>query len=217
MALNSRLDGRAASEIVKTFTEAIIAPDADEEALAILAAKKNLRLLLTGTLPDPKARGLTWRSVAGGFLVQERDGASVEDMDLRIVSRRPPTASEMADLRLGFRVVKHVKSNAIVFVKDGGTAGIGAGQMSRVDAVRFAASKAEDAARAAGVPQSYAMGSVLASDAFFPFADGVEAAAAAGATAIIQPGGSVRDAEVIAAADAAGLAMVFTGVRHFRH
>ena len=217
VALNRALDGRTAAEMVKTFTEAIIAPAADDEALAILAAKKNLRLLLTGGLPDPRTGGLVWRSVAGGFLVQERDAATVDRMELKVVTRRAPTASELADLRFGFRVVKHVKSNAIVFARGGATVGIGAGQMSRVDSVRIAAWKAEEAAKAAGEAAPLTRGSVVASDAFFPFADGVEAAAAAGATAVIQPGGSVRDADVIAAADKAGLAMVFTGTRHFRH
>ena len=217
VALNRPLDGATAAEMVKIFTEAIIAPAADDEALAILAAKKNLRLLLTGALPDPRAPGLTWRSVAGGFLVQDRDIADVGRMKLDVVTQRAPTAQEMADLKFGFLVVKHVTSNAIVFAREGATVGIGAGQMSRVDSVRIAAWKAEDAARAAGEAGSLAQGSVLASDAFFPFPDGVEAAAAAGATAVIQPGGSMRDADVIAAADKAGLAMVFTGIRHFRH
>ena len=150
VALNRALDGRTAAEMVKTFTEAIIAPAADDEALAILAAKKNLRLLLTGGLPDPRTGGLVWRSVAGGFLVQERDAATVDRMELKVVTRRAPTASELADLRFGFRVVKHVKSNAIVFARGGATVGIGAGQMSRVDSVRIAAWKAEEAAKAAG-------------------------------------------------------------------
>ncbi len=217
VALNRPLDADAAAEIVKTFTEAVIAPSADEAALAILASKKNLRLLLTGGLPDPKARGLMWRTVSGGFLVQERDAMTLDGMDLKVVTARAPMPAEMDDLAFAFRIVKHVKSNAIVFAKDGATVGIGAGQMSRVDSVRIAAWKAEEAAKAAGEERSMAHGSVLASDAFFPFADGLEAAVAAGATAVIQPGGSLRDAEVIAAADAAGIAMVFTGVRHFRH
>ena len=217
VALNRRLDGPAAAEMVKTFTEAIIAPDADEAARSILAAKKNLRLLLTGGLPRPGTPGLVWRSVGGGFLVQDRDTASVDGMELKVVTRRAPSPQELADLRFAYRVVKHVRSNAIVFARDGATVGIGAGQMSRVDSVRIAAWKAEDAAKAAGESVSLARGGVVASDAFFPFADGVEAAAAAGVTAVIQPGGSVRDDEVIAAADAAGLAMVFTGTRHFRH
>ncbi len=217
VALNQPLDGATAAEMVKIFTECIIAPSADDEALAVLAGKKNLRLLLTGALPNPRAPGLQWRSVGGGFLVQDRDTADVGAMKLDVVTRRAPTAQEMADLRFGFRVVKHVKSNAIVFAKDGATVGIGAGQMSRVDSARIAAWKAEEAAKAAGEAGSLAQGSVVASDAFFPFPDGVEAAAAAGATAVIQPGGSLRDADVIAAADKAGLAMVFTGIRHFRH
>jgi phosphoribosylaminoimidazolecarboxamide formyltransferase/IMP cyclohydrolase len=217
VAVNRRLDAAAAAEIVKIFTEVIIAPDADEEAIALVAAKKNLRLLLTGGMPDPRAEGLTFRSVAGGFLAQTRDNATVDDMDLRVVSKRAPDAREWRDLKFAFRVAKHVKSNAIVYAKDGATAGIGAGQMSRVDSARIAAIKAAEAASAAGLPESLAKGSVVASDAFFPFADGLLAAADAGATAVIQPGGSLRDSEVIKAADEKGLAMVFTGVRHFRH
>ncbi|WP_460449967.1 bifunctional phosphoribosylaminoimidazolecarboxamide formyltransferase/IMP cyclohydrolase [Alsobacter sp. SYSU BS001988] len=217
VALNRRLDAEAARAIVEIFTEVIIAPEADEEAVAIVAAKKNLRLLVTGGLPDPRAEGLSLRSVAGGFLVQARDNAVVDDMDLRVVTKRQPTAGELADMRFAFRVAKHVKSNAIVYVRDGATVGIGAGQMSRVDSSRIAAWKAAEAARAAGLPETLAKGSVVASDAFFPFADGLLAAAEAGATAVIQPGGSMRDDEVIKAADEAGLAMAFTGRRHFRH
>jgi phosphoribosylaminoimidazolecarboxamide formyltransferase/IMP cyclohydrolase len=217
VALNRILDAEAARLIVEVFTEVIVAPDATDEAVAIVAAKKNLRLLLTGALADPRAPGIAIRTVAGGFLAQARDAATVDDMDLRVVTRRPPSEREWADLRFAFRVCKHVKSNAIVYARDGATVGIGAGQMSRVDSARIAAWKAEEAARQAGLPGSLAQNSVVASDAFFPFADGLLAAAAAGATAAIQPGGSVRDPEVIEAADAAGLAMVFTGVRHFRH
>jgi phosphoribosylaminoimidazolecarboxamide formyltransferase/IMP cyclohydrolase len=217
VALNRRLDAEAATEIVKVFTEVIIAPDADEEAIAIVAAKKNLRLLLAGALPDPRAPGLTVKTVSGGILVQDRDSGMVEAEALRVVSARPPTDAERRDLVFAWRVAKHVKSNAIVYAKGGATAGIGAGQMSRVDSAMIAARKAEEAARAAGLPESLAHGSVVASDAFFPFADGLIAAAEAGVTAVIQPGGSMRDAEVIAAADARGLAMVFTGMRHFRH
>ena len=217
VACNGRIDPDLAAELAKMFTEAIIAPEADEAALEILATKKNLRLLLTGTLPDRRAPGTVWRSVAGGFLVQDRDSATVDDVDLKVVTKRTPSSEELDDLRFGFRVVKHVKSNAIVFAKAGATVGIGAGQMSRVDSVRTAAWKADEAAKAAGEPRSLAQDAVLASDAFFPFADGLEAAIAAGITAVIQPGGSMRDAEVIAAADKAGLAMVFTGTRHFKH
>jgi phosphoribosylaminoimidazolecarboxamide formyltransferase/IMP cyclohydrolase len=217
VALNRRLDAGAAREIVKIFTEVIIAPDADEEAIAIIAAKKNLRLLLAGGLPDPRASGVTFRSVAGGFLAQARDNAVVDDMTLTVVTQRAPSERELADLKFAFRIAKHVKSNAIVYARDLATVGIGAGQMSRVDSSRVAAVKAEEAAREAGVTESFAKGSVVASDAFFPFADGLMAAASAGATAVIQPGGSVNDKDVIAAADEAGLAMVLTGVRHFRH
>jgi phosphoribosylaminoimidazolecarboxamide formyltransferase / IMP cyclohydrolase len=217
VALNRTLDAEAARKIVEILTEAIIAPDADEEAIAIVGARKNLRLLLAGALPDPRASGLIVRSVAGGFLAQDRDNAVVDDMTLKVVTKRAPGAQELADLRFAYRVVKHVKSNAIVYAKGGATVAIGAGQMSRVDSSRIAARKALDAAAAAGQAQPATIGSVVASDAFFPFADGLLAAAEAGATAVIQPGGSVRDDEVIAAADRAGLAMVFTGVRHFRH
>jgi phosphoribosylaminoimidazolecarboxamide formyltransferase/IMP cyclohydrolase len=215
VALNRGLDADAAREIVKIFTEVIIAPDASDEAKAIIAEKKNLRLLLAGGLPDAKADGLTFRALAGGFLVQSRDGGLAGE--IKVVTRRKPSDTELADLLFAFTVAKHGKSNAIVYAKDGATVGIGAGQMSRVDAARMAAWKAEDAARAQGLKQSFTAGSVAASDAFFPFADGLEVIAEAGATAIIQPGGSMRDDEVIAAADAAGLAMVFTGMRHFRH
>jgi phosphoribosylaminoimidazolecarboxamide formyltransferase/IMP cyclohydrolase len=217
VALNRKLTASAAREIVKVFTEVIIAPEADEEAIEIVGAKKNLRLLLTGGLPDPRAKGLAFRSVAGGFLAQSRDNAVVDDMELKVVTKRAPTARELADLKFAYRVVKHAKSNAIVYAKDLATVGIGAGQMSRVDSSRIAAHKAGEAAQAAGLAESLAKGSVVASDAFFPFADGLLAAAAAGATAVIQPGGSINDKDVIAAADAQGLAMVFTGVRHFRH
>ncbi|RIK84974.1 MAG: bifunctional phosphoribosylaminoimidazolecarboxamide formyltransferase/inosine monophosphate cyclohydrolase [Hyphomicrobiales bacterium] len=217
VALNRLLDAEAAEEIVKTFTEVIIAPEASPEAAAIVAAKKNLRLLVTGGLPDPRAAGMTVKSVAGGLLVQSRDNAVVDDLDLKVVTKRAPTETEMADLAFAFRVAKHVKSNAIVYARDRATVGIGAGQMSRVDSSRIAARKALDAAEAAGLKEPLTRGSVVASDAFFPFADGLMAAVEAGATAVVQPGGSMRDADVIAAADDNGIAMVFTGVRHFRH
>ncbi|WP_376702785.1 bifunctional phosphoribosylaminoimidazolecarboxamide formyltransferase/IMP cyclohydrolase [Mesorhizobium sp. ISC25] len=217
VAMNRILDAATAEEIVKTFTEVIIAPEASEEAIRIIAAKKNLRLLVTGGLPDPRAAGLGLKSVAGGLLVQGRDNAVVDDLDLKIVTRRAPTPAELADLKFAFRVAKHVKSNAIVYARDGATVGIGAGQMSRVDSSRIAARKALDAAEAAGLTEPLTKGSVVASDAFFPFADGLLSAIEAGATAVIQPGGSMRDDDVIAAADAHGIAMVFTGVRHFRH
>jgi phosphoribosylaminoimidazolecarboxamide formyltransferase/IMP cyclohydrolase len=217
VAVNRLLDADAAEEIVKTFTEVIIAPDASEAAQAIVAAKKNLRLLVTGGLPDPRAAGIGVKSVAGGLLVQSRDNAVVDDFELKVVTKRAPTDKEMADLKFAFRVAKHVKSNAIVYARDLATVGIGAGQMSRVDSSRIAARKALDAAEAAGRAEPLTKGSVVASDAFFPFADGLLSAVEAGATAVIQPGGSVRDDEVIAAADAHGIAMVFTGTRHFRH
>jgi len=217
IALNRPLDAAAAAEIVKIFTEVIIAPGASDEAKAILAAKKNLRLLISGALPDPRAVGLTVKTVAGGLLVQDRDAGGVVASDLKVVTRRSPTLQEVADLLFAWKVAKHVKSNAIVYARDGATAGIGAGQMSRVDSAMIAARKAKEAAIAAGLGESLAKDSVVASDAFFPFADGLVAAADAGVTAVIQPGGSMRDAEVIAAADERGLAMVFTGMRHFRH
>jgi phosphoribosylaminoimidazolecarboxamide formyltransferase / IMP cyclohydrolase len=217
VAVNRTLDAAAAEKIAAIFTEVIIAPDADEAAKAAVARKKNLRLLLTGGLPDPLASGLVFRSVSGGFLAQTRDNGRATSQALKVVTKRAPTTAELVDLLFAFRVCKHVKSNAIVYAKDGATVGIGAGQPNRVDSARIAAWKSEEAAKAAGLDAPLARGSVVASDAFFPFADGLEAAVAAGATAVIQPGGSMRDKEVIAAADAAGIAMVFTGMRHFRH
>lgn len=217
IALNSRIDAEAAEAITKIFTEVVVAPAVTAGAEQIFRSKKNLRLLIVPELADPRAPGLLVKSVAGGLLVQSRDNAVISDLDLRVVTKRRPTSEEMLDLKFAFMVAKHVKSNAIVYAKDGATVGIGAGQMSRLDLSRIAARKAEDAAVAAGLAQSLAIGSVVASDAFFPFADGLLAAAEAGATAIIQPGGSMRDDEVIAAADEKGLAMVFTGTRHFRH
>lgn len=217
VAANRTLDRAVAEKIAAIFTEVVIAPDATEDAKAVFAAKKNLRLLLAGGLPDPAARELALRTVSGGFLAQTRDAARIDRAGLRVVTKRAPTERELADLIFAFRVAKHVKSNAVVYAKDQATVGIGAGQMSRVDSARIAAWKAAEAAKQAGLDESLAHGSVVASDAFFPFADGLIAAAEAGATAVIQPGGSVRDAEVIAAADERGLAMVFTGTRHFRH
>jgi phosphoribosylaminoimidazolecarboxamide formyltransferase/IMP cyclohydrolase len=195
----------------------VIAPDADDEALAVFAGKKNLRLLLTGTLPDPSRPGLTVRSITGGLLVQGRDNGVILPSELKVVTRRQPTAREVSDCRFAWTVAKHVKSNAIVYAKDGVTAGIGAGQMNRRDSARIAADKAREAAETFGWEQPLTFGSAVASDAFFPFADGLLAAVEAGATAVIQPGGSIRDDEVIAAADQAGLTMLFTGMRHFRH
>jgi len=217
IAANRPLDRPVAEAITELFAEVVIAPDADSGAREVFAKKTNLRLLLTGDLPDPAAPGMALRTVAGGLLVQTRDGAGVVASDLEIVTKRGPTDGELKDMLFAFTVAKHVKSNAIVYAKDGTTAGIGAGQMSRVDAARIAALKARDAAAAAGLEKPLTEGSAVASDAFFPFADGLLAAADAGATAVIQPGGSIRDAEVVAAADAAGLAMAFTGHRHFRH
>jgi phosphoribosylaminoimidazolecarboxamide formyltransferase / IMP cyclohydrolase len=217
VALNRPLDAATATRIATIFTEVIVAPDASAEAQTVLAAKKNLRLLLTGALPDPAAPGTSFRSVSGGFLLQSRDAGRVARADLRVVTKRAPSEAEFLDLLFAFRVAKHVKSNAIIYARDQATVGIGAGQMSRVDSARIAAWKAAEADKAAGRVRPSTQGSVAASDAFFPFADGLETIIAAGATAVIQPGGSMRDEEVIAAADAAGIAMVLTGMRHFRH
>ncbi|BBK33338.1 phosphoribosylaminoimidazolecarboxamide formyltransferase/IMP cyclohydrolase [Stella humosa] len=217
VAINRPLDKALVDAFGKLFLEVIIAPDATEEAMAALARKANLRLLLTGGMPDPAAAAMNLRSVAGGYLLQTRDARAIDPAALQVVTKRQPTPQEMADLVFAFTIAKHVKSNAIVYARDGATVGIGAGQMSRVDSARMAAWKAEEAGRIAGLTESPAKGAVAASDAFFPFADGLLATAAAGATAVIQPGGSMRDAEVIAAADEAGLAMVLTGHRHFRH
>ena len=215
LAFNRKLDGKTAEEISKLFTEVIIAPSADDGALRIISAKKNLRLLLLADLAKPSPKTTVVKSISGGLLIQSSD--NISDMELKVVSKRQPSPQEMSDLRFAFKVAKHVKSNAIVFAQNGTTVGIGAGQMSRIDSTRIAVRKSLDAALALGLKTPLVKGAVLASDAFFPFADGIEAAAEAGATAIIQPGGAMRDDEVIKAADAAGLAMVFTGVRHFRH
>lgn len=215
IACNRPLDGPTAEAIAEIFTEVVVAPDADEAARAVFARKKNLRLLLSGELPDPKRPGLMLKSIAGGMLVQSRDNGVLGD--LKVVTKRQPTEQELSDCRFAWTVAKHVKSNAIVYAKGGSTAGIGAGQMNRLESARIAAWKAKDAAEKAGWPEPRTIGSAVASDAFFPFADGLLAAVEAGATAVIQPGGSIRDEEVIAAADDAGLAMVFTGMRHFRH
>ena len=217
IAVNRELDGAAAEAMAKLFAEVIIAPSVSPAARDILKSKTQLRVLVAGALPDVRAPGRWVKSVAGGLLVQSRDSGTLDDNELPCVTRRKPTAQETQDLLFGWKVAKHVKSNAIVYVKNGATVGVGAGQMSRVDSARIAAHKADVAATGAGLSESLARGSVVASDAFFPFADGLMAAAAAGATAVIQPGGSKRDAEVIAAADEAGLAMLFTGMRHFRH
>jgi len=217
IAVNRPLDGKTAEAISGIFTEVVAAPDADEEAKTIFARKKNLRLLLTGDLPDPARSGLMAKSIAGGMLFQSRDNGRLAEADLKLVTQRAPTAQELQDCLFAWTVAKHVKSNAIVYAKDNATAGIGAGQMNRLESARIAAWKARDAAEKAGWAQPRTIGSAVASDAFFPFADGLLAAVEAGATAVIQPGGSIRDAEVIAAADEAGLAMVFTGMRHFRH
>ncbi len=217
VAVNRPLDGVTAEAITEIFTEVVAAPDADDAAKAVFAKKKNLRLLLTGDLPDPKRPGLMVKNIAGGYLLQSRDNGYVADSDLKVVTKRAPTAQELADCRFAWTIAKHVKSNAIVYAKDGATAGIGAGQMNRRDSARIAAAKAKEAAETYGWAGPRTIGSAVASDAFFPFADGLLAAVEAGATAVIQPGGSMRDDEVIAAADEAGLAMLFTGMRHFRH
>ncbi len=217
IALNRPLTEAVARKITSIFTEVIIAPDADDAARQVLAEKPNLRLLLTGAMPDPSAPGVIVKSVAGGFLAQGRDHGRISRDDLNCVTSRKPSDAEISDMLFAMKVAKHVKSNAIVYARGGATVGIGAGQMSRLDSSRIAVRKAEDLAREAGLDQSPVIGSVVASDAFFPFADGMLAAAEAGATAVIQPGGSIRDDDIIKAADDAGLAMVFTGMRHFRH
>ncbi|QDZ08866.1 bifunctional phosphoribosylaminoimidazolecarboxamide formyltransferase/IMP cyclohydrolase [Sphingomonas panacisoli] len=217
IAVNRPLDAATAQAITGIFTEVVVAPDANADAVALFAAKKNLRLLLTGDLPDPRRPGLAAKSITGGWLVQSRDNGAIDEDALRVVTKRQPTPQEFADCRFAWTVAKHVKSNAIVYAKHGTTAGVGAGQMNRLESARIAAWKAKDAADKAGWAEPHTIGSAVASDAFFPFADGLLAAVEAGATAVIQPGGSIRDDEVIAAADEAGLAMIFTGIRHFRH
>ncbi|MEM1306615.1 MAG: bifunctional phosphoribosylaminoimidazolecarboxamide formyltransferase/IMP cyclohydrolase, partial [Pseudomonadota bacterium] len=217
IAANRTIDADTAERIVEIFTEVVIAPNITDDAREIFKSKTNLRLLITGDLPDPRAPGLSARTLAGGLLVQSRDNGNIDDLDLKVVTKRAPTDQERADLRFAFRVAKHVKSNAIVFAKDRATVGVGAGQMSRIDSTRIAARKSADAAEAAGIDTPLVQGSVVASDAFFPFPDGLLAAADAGATAVIQPGGSIKDKDVIDAADERGLAMIFAGMRHFRH
>jgi len=217
IALNRPIDGPTAAKITELFTEVVIAPGADDAAKEFFAKKKNLRLLITDALPDPRAPGRTVRNVAGGYLVQGRDNGHVTAADLKTVTKKQPTQQQIADMLFAFTVCKHVKSNAIVYVKNGATVGIGAGQMNRLNSAQIAHQKAKEAAKAAGLPEALTVGSVVASDAFFPFPDGLLATAEAGAIAVIQPGGSIKDADVIKAADDAGLAMVLTGMRHFRH
>ena len=217
VALNQPLDEETAKAIVEIFTEVVIAPGASDAARAVFAAKKNLRLLTTDGLPDPRTPITAIRQVAGGLLIQDKDNGYVDPADMKVVTKRAPTDQEMADLLFAWKVAKHVKSNAIVYAKDGATVGVGAGQMSRLDSALIAAKKAERMSQALGLPEPLTKGSAVASDAFFPFADGLMEAAAAGASCVIQPGGSMRDDEVIKAADEAGLAMVLTGMRHFRH
>jgi phosphoribosylaminoimidazolecarboxamide formyltransferase/IMP cyclohydrolase len=217
VALNRRLDRAAAEAIAEIFTEVVIAPEADEDAVAVFSKKKNLRLLVTGGLPDPAAPGLALKTVSGGFLVQDRDNGRVTAADLKFVTKKKPTEDQVRDMIFAFKVAKHVKSNAIIYARDGATVGIGAGQMSRVDSARVARLKAEDVAHANGWREPKTIDSVCASDAFFPFPDGLLQAVQAGSTAVIQPGGSIRDDDVIKAADEAEIAMAFTGMRHFRH
>jgi phosphoribosylaminoimidazolecarboxamide formyltransferase/IMP cyclohydrolase len=217
VALNRKLDKAAAEAIAEIFTEVVIAPEADDNAVAVFAKKKNLRLLVAGRLPDPNAPGVNYRTVAGGFLVQARDASRLTRRSLKVVTKKAPTEAQIRDMLFAFTICKHVKSNAIVYAKDGQTAGIGAGQMNRRDSARIAALRAKEAAEMAKLPASLAQGSACASDAFFPFPDGLLQAVEAGASCVIQPGGSIRDDDVIKAADDAGIAMVFTGVRHFRH
>jgi phosphoribosylaminoimidazolecarboxamide formyltransferase/IMP cyclohydrolase len=217
IAVNRPLDGPTAEAMAGIFTEVVAAPAADEAARAVFAKKKNLRLLITGDLPDPTRPGLNIKNIAGGYIVQTRDNGQISAADLKVVTKRAPTEQELKDCLFAWTIAKHTKSNAIVYAKDGVTAGIGAGQMNRRDSARIAAIKAKEAAETYGWAAPKTVGSAVASDAFFPFADGLLSAAEAGATAVIQPGGSIRDDEVIAAADERGLAMVFTGMRHFRH
>ena len=217
VAVNTVLDGPTAEAICEIFTEVVVAPDADDAAKAAFAKKKNLRLLLTGDMPNPRRGGLSVKPITGGLLVQTRDNGAISAADLKVVTKRAPTEQELKDCLFAWTVARHVKSNAIVYAKDGATAGIGAGQMNRRDSSRIAAMKAAEAAEKFGWDAARTVGGAVASDAFFPFADGLLAAAEAGATAVIQPGGSIRDDDVIRAADEAGLAMVFTGMRHFRH
>ncbi len=217
VAVNQELDGKTAEAICEIFTEVVIAPSVTDEARAAFARKKNLRLLTVGDLPDPRRGGLAVKPITGGLLVQTRDNGAITEADLKVVTERAPTEQELKDCLFAWTVARHVKSNAIVYAKDGATAGIGAGQMNRRDSSRIAAMKAAEAAEQYGWDAPRTVGSAVASDAFFPFADGLLAAAEAGATAVIQPGGSIRDDEVIEAANKAGLAMVFTGMRHFRH
>ena len=217
VAVNTELDGATAEAIASIFTEVVIAPKVSADAREVFARKKNLRLLECGTLPDPRRGGLALKTIAGGVLIQSRDSGAVSRNDLKVVTQRAPTEQELKDCLFAWTVARHVKSNAIVYARDGATAGIGAGQMNRRDSARIAAIKAREAAETYGWDSARTVGSAVASDAFFPFADGLISAAEAGATAVIQPGGSIRDDEVIAAADEAGLAMVFTGMRHFRH
>jgi len=217
VACTRPLDGPTAEAICEIFTEVVIAPAANSAARAVFAAKKNLRLLLVEGLPDPRRSGFEIKTIAGGLLVQSRDKGAVGEEELKVVTKRAPTERELRDCLFAWKVARHVKSNAIVYAKDGVTAGIGAGQMNRRDSSRIAAIRATEAAEAAGWAAPRTIGSAVASDAFFPFPDGLLAAAEAGATAVIQPGGAIGDDKVIAAADEAGLAMVFTGMRHFRH
>lgn len=217
VATNVPLDGPTAHAITEIFTEVVVAPGADEAAQAAFARKKNLRLLIVPELPDPRRAALTTVPIAGGLLVQDRDNGTLDPADLKVVTKRAPSEQELADALFAWTVARHVKSNAIVYAREGATAGIGAGQMNRRDSSRIAAAKAAEAAETHGWAQPRTVGSAVASDAFFPFADGLLAAVEAGATCVIQPGGSIRDEDVIKAADEAGLAMVFTGMRHFRH
>ncbi len=217
IALNDTLDKETAEQISQIFTEVVIAPNATDEAKAIFANKKNLRLLTTQGLPDMNDSGEIWRQVSGGYLIQDRDNGSINRNNLEVVTKRNPTENEISDMLFAWKVAKHVKSNAIVYVKDNATVGIGAGQMNRLDSTRIAARKSKDMSNNIGLSDPLTIGSVVASDAFFPFSDGLLAAAEAGATSIIQPGGSMRDDEVISAANDAGLAMVFTNMRHFKH
>jgi phosphoribosylaminoimidazolecarboxamide formyltransferase/IMP cyclohydrolase len=217
IALNRPLDKETAQTIIKVFSEVIIAPSIEAEALEILKQKEKIRVLTTGEMPDPSLLKREAKIISGGMLVQDSDNGQIKADDLKVVTDREPTEDEIKDMLFAFKVSKHVKSNAIVYVKDEATVGIGAGQMSRIDSSKIAAQKSVDAAKTAGIEEPLTKGSVVASDAFFPFADGLIAAAEAGVTAVIQPGGSIRDEDVIEAANERGLAMVFTDMRHFKH
>ncbi|MBL0848850.1 MAG: bifunctional phosphoribosylaminoimidazolecarboxamide formyltransferase/IMP cyclohydrolase [Candidatus Liberibacter ctenarytainae] len=216
VAFNREVDQEVAAEIIKIFTEVVIAPGISKEAERIISEKPNMRFLKTCEVSDPRASGMLLKTVTGGILVQTRDNSVVDDQQLTIVTKRHPSAQELNDMKFAFKVVKHVKSNAVVYAKGGCSVGICSGQTSRVDSTRFAAMKSEDISRKSGI-KAMTRGSVIASEAFYPFPDGLLEAIKAGVTAVIQPGGSIRDSKIIEIADQHDIAMIFTGTRHFRH